>query len=96
MIVEVWLLQTLSQLNKRISELFLKLSRNAGLRQSLNGPVMLLEFDKKPIPTGNLARTFDLRHVVVCGPKGMEVFDWTGAPDPVTGGRVHKVLWRTL
>lgn len=57
-------------------------------------PVMLLEFDKKPIPAGNLARTFDLRHVVVCGPKGMEVFDWTSAPDPATSSRTHKVLWR--
>lgn len=57
-------------------------------------PVMLLEFDKKPIPAGNLARTFDLRHVVVCGPKGMEVFDWTAAPDPATGTRSHKVMWR--
>ena len=57
-------------------------------------PVMLLEFDKKPIPAGNLARTFDLRHVVICGPKGMEVFNWTTAPDPPTGTRSHKVLWR--
>ncbi|MCY4746449.1 hypothetical protein NYO99_15810 [Pelomonas sp. UHG3] len=57
-------------------------------------PVMLLEFDKKPIPAGNLARTLDLRHVVICGPKGMEVFDWTAEPDPATGSRTHKVLWR--
>lgn len=57
-------------------------------------PVMLMEFDKKPIPVGNLARTFDLRHVVICSPKGMEVFDWTVPPDPITGTRTHKVLWR--
>jgi hypothetical protein len=57
-------------------------------------PVMLLEFDKKPIPPGHLARTFDVRHVVICGPKGMETFDWTSAPDPVTGARTRKVLWR--
>jgi hypothetical protein len=57
-------------------------------------PVMLLEFDKKPIRATNLARTFDLRHVVICGAKGMEVFDWTVAPDPATGTRTHKVLWR--
>lgn len=58
------------------------------------GPVMLIEFDKKPVPVGNLARTFDLRHVVICGPKGMEVFDWTQAPDPINGSRCHKILWR--
>jgi hypothetical protein len=57
-------------------------------------PVMLLEFDKRPIPAVNLARTFDLRHVVVCGPKGMEVFDWTTEPDLATGARSHKVMWR--
>jgi hypothetical protein len=57
-------------------------------------PVMLMEFDKKPIPVGNLARTFDLRNVVICGPRGVEVFDWTIAPDPATGTRTHKVLWR--
>ena len=59
-----------------------------------DSPVMLLEFDKKPIPVGNLARTFDLRNVVICGPKGMEVFDWTTAPDPATGTKSQKVLWR--
>lgn len=64
------------------------------LTQFDGSPVMLLEFDKKPIPVGNLARTFDLRHVVICGPKGMEVFDWTTTPDPATGTRSHKVMWR--
>lgn len=64
------------------------------LEQFNGSPVMLLEFDKKPIPAGNLARTFDLRHVVICSPKGMEVLNWTTAPDPTTGTRAHKVLWR--
>lgn len=57
-------------------------------------PVMLLEFDKKPIPLGNLTRTFDLRHVAVCGPKGVETFDWTRPPEPGVAGRVHRTLWK--
>lgn len=57
-------------------------------------PIMLLEFDKKPIPPVNLARTLDLRHVVVCGPKGMEVFDWTTAPEGTSATRSHKAMWR--
>lgn len=56
-------------------------------------PVMLLEFDKKPIPIGNLFRTHDLRAVHICGPTGVERFDFTQEPTPESG-KAHKVLWK--
>ena len=33
-------------------------------------PIMLIEFDKKPVPVTNLFRTHDLRAVQVCSPGG--------------------------
>lgn len=56
-------------------------------------PVMLLEFDKKPVPVANLFRTYDLRAVQVCSPGGVELFDFTNEPTPMSG-KVHKVLWK--
>ncbi len=62
--------------------------------QAFSGkPVMLLEFDKKPVPVANLFRTHDLRAVHVCSPGGMEVFDFTKEPTPESG-KSHKVLWK--
>ena len=55
--------------------------------------LMLLEFDKKPVPVANLARTVDLRHVVICGPKGNQVFDWTQEPTKESCA-AHKVMWK--
>ena len=56
---------------------------------TFNGaPMMLLEFDKKPIPAVNLRRTFDLRHICICSPGGVEVFDWT--KEPTT--KAHRAL----
>ena len=51
-------------------------------------PMMLLEFDKKPIPIINLRRTFDVRHICICSPGGVEVFDWT--KEATT--KVHRTL----
>ncbi len=56
-------------------------------------PVMLIEFDKKPVPVANLFRTHDLRAVQVCSPGGAELFDFTKEPTP-DSGKVHKVLWK--
>lgn len=56
-------------------------------------PVMLIEFDKKPVPIANLFRTHDLRAVYVCSPTGIEVFDFTKKPTPESG-KAHKVLWK--
>lgn len=52
-------------------------------------PVMLLQFDKKPLPVTNLFITADLRCVRVCGPKGVETFDWTQPYQP-GGSETHK------
>ena len=61
---------------------------------AFNGkPVMLIEFDKKPVPVANLFRTHDLRAVQVCSPGGAERFDFTKEPTP-DGGKVHKILWK--
>lgn len=56
-------------------------------------PIMLLEFDKKPVPVSNLFRTHDLRAVQVCSPGGVEHFDFTKEPT-LESGKVHKVLWK--
>lgn len=56
-------------------------------------PIMLLEFDKKPIPVANLFRTHDLRAVQICSPGGVELFDFTKEPAP-EAGKVHRVLWK--
>ncbi len=56
-------------------------------------PVMLIEFDKKPVPVANLFRTHDLRAVQVCSPGGVERFDFTKEPTPESG-KAHKVLWK--
>lgn len=56
-------------------------------------PLMLIEFDKKPVPVANLFRTHDLRAVCVCSPGGVELFDFTKEPTP-EGGKTHKVLWK--
>ena len=62
--------------------------------EAFNGkPVMLVEFDKKPVPVANLFRTHDLRAVQVCSPGGVELFDFTKEPTPESG-KSHKVLWR--
>lgn len=56
-------------------------------------PLMLIEFDKKPVPVANLFRTHDLRAVQVCSPGGAELFDFTHEPTPESG-KAHKVLWK--
>jgi hypothetical protein len=56
-------------------------------------PLILLEFDKKPVPVANLFRTHDLRAVQVCSPGGAELFDFTQEPTSESG-KVHKVLWK--
>ena len=62
--------------------------------EAFNGkPVMLIEFDKKPVPVANLFRTHDLRAVHVCSPGGYELFDFTKEPT-IDSGKVHKVLWK--
>ena len=62
--------------------------------ESFDGkPMMLLEFDKKPVPVANLFRTYDLRAVQVCSPGGVELFDFTKEPTLISG-KVHKVLWK--
>jgi hypothetical protein len=62
--------------------------------EAFNGkPVMLIEFDKKPVPVANLFRTHDLRAVQVCSPGGVERFDFTKEPTPESG-KAHKVLWK--
>ena len=56
-------------------------------------PLMLVEFDKKPVPIAHLFRTHDLRAVQLCSPGGVEVFDFTQEPT-MESGKVHKVLWK--
>jgi hypothetical protein len=56
-------------------------------------PLILLEFDKKPVPVANLFRTHDLRAVQVCSPGGVELFDFTQEPTSESA-KVHKVLWK--
>ena len=55
-------------------------------------PVMFLQFDKKPLPADNLFITADLRCVRVCGPKGVETFDWTQPPPEKGGSTCHRIL----
>ena len=62
--------------------------------ESFSGrPVMLVEFDKKPVPVANLFRTHDLRAVQICSPGGVELFDYTKEPT-LLSGKAHKVLWK--
>ena len=62
--------------------------------EGFNGkPVMLVEFDKKPVPVAHLFRTHDLRAVQVCSPGGAELFDFTQEPT-LESGKAHKVLWK--
>jgi len=61
--------------------------------EGFSGPLMFLEFDKRPIPVSNLFRTHDIRCVKICSPRGVETFDWTKPPEK-TSGKTHKVLWR--
>ena len=56
-------------------------------------PVILMQFAKKPMTTGNLFITADLRCVRICGPKGVETFDWTQPPGD-DAGMVQKILWK--
>ena len=56
-------------------------------------PAMLMEFDKKPIPVGNLFITYDVRAVRICSPKGVETFNYTTAPEK-DGCNTHKVLFK--
>ncbi len=56
-------------------------------------PRMFIEFTKKPVPVGNLFRTFDLRQVRICSSAGVETFDYTRAPEK-DGCKTHKVLWK--
>ena len=66
----------------------------AELLDNWNGkPAILMEFDKKPIPVGNLFITYDLRAVRVCSPKGVETFDFTVEPEK-DGCKTHKVLFK--
>lgn len=55
-------------------------------------PRIFMEFDKRPLPILNVFRTFDLRQVRICTPKGVETFDFT-QPATETSSRVHKRLW---
>jgi hypothetical protein len=62
--------------------------------EAFNGqPIMLIEFDKKPVPVAHLFRTHDLRAVQVCSPGGAELFDLTKEPT-IESGKAHKVLWK--
>ncbi|MDO8206749.1 MAG: hypothetical protein Q7T38_02890 [Gallionella sp.] len=56
-------------------------------------PRMFIEFTKKPVPVGNLFRTFDLRQVRICSAAGVETFDFTKPPEK-DGCKTHKVLWK--
>jgi len=56
-------------------------------------PAVLMEFDKKPIPVGNLFITYDVRAVRICSPKGVETFDFTVPPEK-DGCKTHKVLFK--
>ena len=53
----------------------------AAALDNLNGePVILVEFDKRPVPVENLFSTYDLRAVRICSCKGVETFDYTIKP----------------
>lgn len=56
-------------------------------------PRMFIEFTKRPVPVGNLFRTFDLRQVRICSSGGVETFDFTKPPEK-DGCKTHKVLWK--
>ena len=43
-------------------------------------PLMLLVFDKAPVPISNLFLTVDLRAVRICSPAGVITFDYTKEP----------------
>lgn len=58
-----------------------------------SSPRMFIEFTKKPVPVGNLFRTFDLRQVRICSSGGVETFDFTQPPEK-DGCKTHKVLWK--
>ncbi len=74
-----------------------KLTRYEAFLAELEGwdgtPRMFLEFNKRPVPVGNLFRTFDLRQVRICSAGGVETFDFTKAPEK-DGCKTHKVLWK--
>lgn len=57
--------------------------------------ILLVQFDKKPVPVAHLHRTYDLRAVHVCGPTGVDVFDLTQAPVKESSV-AHKKLWEAL
>ena len=65
----------------------------AALDNLNGGPVILIEFDKKPVPVENIFATYDLRAVRICSCKGVETFDYTVEPAK-DGCKTHKVLWR--
>jgi len=56
-------------------------------------PRIFIEFAKRPVPVGNLFRTFDLRQVRICSSAGVETFDFTKAPEK-DGCKMHKILWK--
>ena len=56
-------------------------------------PRMFIEFTKRPVPVGNLFRTFDVRQVRICSAGGVETFDFTKPPEK-DGCKTHKVLWK--
>lgn len=57
--------------------------------------ILLLQFEKKPLPVAHLHRTYDLRAVHLCGPSGVDIFDIT--QQPVKDSCVsHKKLWEAL
>lgn len=58
-----------------------------------SSPRMFIEFAKRPVPVGNLFRTFDLRQVRICSSGGVETFDFTKPPEK-DGCKTHKVLWK--
>ncbi len=65
----------------------------AALDKLKGKPVILIEFDKKPVPVKNVFATYDLRAVRICSCKGVETFDYTVEPEK-DGCKTHKVLWR--
>jgi hypothetical protein len=58
-----------------------------------SSPRMFIEFAKRPVPVGNLFRTFDLRQVRICSATGVETFDFTKPPGN-DGSKTHKILWK--
>ncbi|MDA8663983.1 hypothetical protein N9L66_03375 [Porticoccaceae bacterium] len=44
-------------------------------------PMLLMTFDKKPLPLSNLFLTVDIRAVRICSPSGVQTFDYTSNPD---------------